>query len=129
LPEFIPSTLFSDLALPEVQLLGGRHEDIGLPVLQAMNEMAPGKVSRRLDDALWLGPTEEEFTAELDGSIKIRDVDVGPWYQLEPQVPFYHVDDGQVRLCDAWRPSAINLARIPQRPKLLDSSNARLQWR
>ncbi|MBK9469791.1 MAG: hypothetical protein IPO20_18315 [Gammaproteobacteria bacterium] len=54
LPEFIPSTLFSDLALPEVQLLGGRHEDIGLPVLQAMNEMAPGKVSRRLDDALWL---------------------------------------------------------------------------
>ncbi|MBK6280848.1 MAG: DEAD/DEAH box helicase [Gammaproteobacteria bacterium] len=129
LPEFIPSTLFSDLALPEVQLLGGRHEDIGLPVLQAMNEMAPGKVSRRLDDALWLGPTEEECTAELDGSIKIRDVDVGPWYQLEPQVPFYHVDDGQVRLCDAWRPSAINLARIPQRPKLLDSSNARLQWR
>jgi hypothetical protein len=129
LPEFIPGTLFSDLALPEVQLLGGRYDDVALPVLQAMNEMAPGKVSRRLDDALWLGPTEEELTAELGAGVPVRDVDVGSWYQLDRQVPFYRVEDGEVTLCDAWRPHALNLRRTPQRPQLRDSSNARLRWR
>lgn len=129
LPEFIPGTLFSDLTLPEVQLLGGRYDDIALPVLQALNEMAPGKVSRRLDEALWLGPTAEELTAELDAGTKARDVDVNPWYQLDPQVPFHRVEDGQVTLCDAWRPRILNLCHTPQHPQLRDSSNARLRWR
>lgn len=129
LPEFIPGTLFSDLALPEVQLLGGRYDDVALPVLQAMNEMAPGKVSRRFDDPLWLGPSEEELTAELDAGMEARDIDVDPWYQLDPQVPFHRVDDGQVTLCDAWRPRALNLGRTPEHPQLRDSSNARLHWR
>lgn len=129
LPEFIPGTLFSDLALPEVQLLGGRYEDVALPVLQAMDEMAPGKVSRRFDDALWLGPTEEEFTAELDVGMTARDVDVAPWYQLDPQIPFHRVEDGLVTLCDAWCPRALNLGRTPQTPQLRDTSNARLLWR
>ncbi|MES2714341.1 MAG: protein DpdJ [Pseudomonadota bacterium] len=129
LPEFIPGTLFSDLALPEVQLLGGRYDDVALPVLQALNEMAPGKVSRRFDDALWLGPTEAELTAELDAGTNARDVDLDPWYQLDPQVSFHRVEGGQVTLCDAWRPRALNLGRTPQHPELRDSSNARLRWR
>ncbi|MDP3841300.1 MAG: protein DpdJ [Oxalobacteraceae bacterium] len=129
LPEFIPSTLFSDLALPEVQLLGGRYDDVALPVLQAMSEMAPGKVSRRFDDALWLGPTETELIAELDAGTKARDVDVDPWYQLDPQLSFHRIEDGQVMLCDAWRPRALNLAGTPQSPELRDTSNARLSWR
>ncbi len=129
LPEFIPGTLFSDLALPEVQLLGGRYDDVALPVLQAMNELAPGKVSRRFDDALWLGPSESELAAELDSGLKTRDVDVDTWYQLDPQDPFYRVEDGQVTLCDAWRPRALNLQRTPEKPQVRDSSNARLRWR
>lgn len=129
LPEFIPGTLFSDLALPEVQLLGGRYEDVALPVLQAMTEMVPGKVSRRFDDALWLGPTEEELSAELDVGEKARDVDVDPWYQLDPQVSFHSVEDGQVTLCDAWRPRALNLGVTPKQPEVRDSSNARPHWR
>jgi hypothetical protein len=129
LPEFIPGTLFSDLALPEVQLLGGRYDDVALPVLQAMNEMAPGKVSRRLDDALWVGPTEAELNAELDAGIKIRDVDVDAWYHLDPQVSFHRVEDGQVTLCDAWRARAVTLATTPKYPELLDTSNACLHWR
>ncbi len=119
----------SDLALPEVQLLGGRYDDVALPVLQALNEMAPGKVSRRFDDALWLGPTEAELTAELDAGTNARDVDLDPWYQLDPQVSFHRVEGGQVTLCDAWRPRALNLGRTPQHPELRDSSNARLRWR
>lgn len=129
LPEFIPGSLFSDLALPEVQLLGGRYEDVALPVLQAMNEMAPGKVSRRFDDALWIGPTEEQLAAELAAGEQVCDVDVDHWYQLDPQVQFHRVDDGQVTLCDAWRPRALKLGVTPRTPLLRDSSNARLLWR
>jgi hypothetical protein len=129
LPEFIPGALFSDLALPEVQLLGGRYEGVALPVLQAMNEMAPGKVSMRFDDALWLGPTEVALSAELESSSTSCDVDVSSWYQLDPQVPFHLVEDGRVMLCDAWRPSALCLGPTPRNPEIKDSSNARLRWR
>lgn len=129
LPEFIPGTLFSDLALPEVQLLGGPYKDVALPVLQALNELAPGKVSRRLDQALWIGLSEEQLAADIAAGTSIRDVDVGPWYDLDPQFPFYQVDNGQVGACAAWRPHAVRLDRPPQHPELRDSSNARLSWR
>ena len=129
LPDFIPGTLFSDLALPEVQLLGGTYNDVALPVLQAMNELAPGKVSMRLDDALWIGPTDEELVAQIEGGHQTFDVDVGPWYQLDRQDDFYRVDDGQAMRCQAWRPRAIHLVRPPRTPEVRDTSNARLRWR
>ena len=129
LPEFIPSTLFSDLALPEVQLLGGRYEDVALPVLQALNEMAPGKVSRRLDDALWIGLTQEQLAGDIAAGTSEREVDVAPWYELDLQFPFHRVEQGAVIESAAWRPRAIRLCRLPSRPELRDSSNARLIWR
>lgn len=129
LPEFIPGTLFSELALPEVQLLGGPYEDVALPVLQALNEMAPGKVSRRLDDALWIGLTQEQLAADVAAGTSDREVDVDPWYDLDPQFPFHRVEQGQVTACAAWRPHSIRLGRLPRSPELRDSSNARLIWR
>lgn len=128
LPEFIPGTLFSDLALPEVKILGGRYDNVALPVLQAMNEMAPGKVTRRFDDALWLGPSEQELTNELEAGTKFSDFEVDQCYQLDPETPFHRVKDGQVTLCAAWRPRALKLGHTPRRPQLRDSSNARLLW-
>lgn len=65
LPEFMPGTLFADLSLPEVQLQGGPFDDVALPVLQALNELAPGKVSRRLDQPLWIGLSDAELAADL----------------------------------------------------------------
>lgn len=129
LPEFIPSTLFSDLALPEVQLLGGRYEDVALPVLQALNEMAPGKVSLRLDDALWIGLTPEQLVADVASGASDREVDVGPWYELDPQFPFHLIEHGVVVASAAWRPCAIRLGELPRSPELRESSNARLIWR
>jgi len=129
LPEFIPSTLFSDLALPEVQLLGGRYEDVALPVLQALNEMAPGKVSLRLDDALWIGLTPEQLAADVACGTSDREVDVGPWYELDPQFPFHRVEQGQVIASAAWCPCAVRLGGLPRSPRLRDTSNARLIWR
>jgi len=50
LPEFIPTTLFGDLNLPEVQIVlknrfRKREED--MPIDQALREFAPGRVSHR----------------------------------------------------------------------------------
>ncbi|MBM3272510.1 DEAD/DEAH box helicase [Candidatus Kaiserbacteria bacterium] len=129
LPEFIPSTLFSDLVLPEVKLLGSRHENVALPVLQSLNEMAPGKVSRRLDDALWIGLTQEQLAADVAAGTSDREVDIAPWYELDPQFPFHLVEQGQIITCAAWLPCAIRLGGLPRSPELRDSSNARLIWR
>ncbi len=129
LPESIPGTLFSDLSLPEVELLGGRFDDVALPVLQALNEMAPGKVSRRLDEALWIGLSESDLAADLAAQTTVRDVDVGLWYDLDPQFDFKRADSGQVNACAAFRPVAIRLTPPPRRPELRDTSNARLKWR
>jgi hypothetical protein len=98
-------------------------------VLQALNELAPGKVSRRLDSALWIGISEDDLDADLTAGVSAREVDVGEWYDLEPQFNFHHLDDDRVTLCASWRPRAIRLRGIPQRPRLRDSSNARLVWR
>ncbi|MFD1547345.1 protein DpdJ [Nonomuraea guangzhouensis] len=51
LPEFIPSTLFSDLALPEVEIVPPPNYDpaaeTSMPVGMALSELAPGKVTLR----------------------------------------------------------------------------------
>lgn len=51
LPEFITSTLFSDLALPEVQVTASLDQDRekthSMALIQAMREFAPGRISRR----------------------------------------------------------------------------------
>lgn len=128
LQEFIPGTLFSDLALPEVQLLGSSYAD-ALPVLQAMGELAPGKVSRRLDKALWIGLPADELASDIESNVRVRDVDVAAWYDLEPQFTFSHIVDGRSCSSAAWRPYAVRLTELPQQPKLRDSSNARVVWR
>ncbi len=57
LPEAAPRTLFSDLNLPEVEVVlppdfkGGEEVREGLPVQQALSLLAPGRVTRRFADA------------------------------------------------------------------------------
>ena len=53
LPDFLPRNLFSDLSLPEVRIIVPpvtvNHVECidTMPILQAMNELVPGRVSRR----------------------------------------------------------------------------------
>ena len=48
LPEFVPSTLFFDLNLPELTLfLGNRQTPLQEPFLQTFEEIVPGRVSKR----------------------------------------------------------------------------------
>jgi hypothetical protein len=53
LPEFVPGQLFSDLNLPEVSIItpaqqrNDKPREESMPILQAMREFAPGRISRR----------------------------------------------------------------------------------
>ncbi|MDM4769074.1 DEAD/DEAH box helicase [Solimonas sp. SE-A11] len=135
LPEFAPATLFSDLSLPEVGLLEpGKSETFRyLPVLQALSEFAPGKVSRRLDIPYWLGPSQERLASMLDNPQVEEVVDIDDWFMLEPQLPFHFLENGSVQSCRTYRPIHMKLSATPQRaagnrPGVLDKSNARLCW-
>lgn len=136
LPEFAPATLFSDLSLPEVALVpqGSAQATAYLPVLQALSEFAPGKVSRRLDNPYWLGPTQEELIAILDHGQTPKSMEIKNWFVLDSQPPFDYVDGGRVISCAAYRPLELLLLPTPRRspgnkPEVLDKSNARLSWR
>ncbi|MET3653119.1 protein DpdJ [Dyella japonica] len=138
LPEFVPAALFSDLTLPETQLhLPNSGSTYALPALQALNEFAPGKVSRRFDHTLWLGPGEAELVQLIDaaGSSDIEvPLPVDDLYVLDSQPSFHIADANGVRVCPAFRTVAFHLRSVPKQGggkaiQVQDSSNARLLWR
>jgi len=107
LPEFITATLFSDLALPEVQVIASLDQDRekthSMALIQAMREFAPGRISRRFATDRgnlyhWIPiatDTEEQNLEISDYSIKVdrvknimhnnQDIEIfRPWeYKLE----------------------------------------------
>ncbi|MHB1056921.1 MAG: protein DpdJ [Rhodanobacter sp.] len=137
LPEFVPAALFSDLTLPEVELrMLNAGSTYSLPALQALSELAPGKVSRRFDDKLWLGPGEAELSQLLDAANTYdteASMPVDDWYTLESQPAFHIADANGVSTCPAFRPVAVYLQSVPNGRggnsiQVQDSSNARLLW-
>lgn len=132
LPEFVPSTLFSELNLPEVVLSIPAHgrqveaKEESMGILQAMRDFAPGRVSRR-------------FTVE-DGSIKHwiapPQLDGSPFMLLpieaycaggEELGMFQHERGGECLDIRCVRPYRMELTAPPRNVK--DTSNSRLDWR
>lgn len=136
LPDYVPANLFDDLSLPEMRLAlpGDDGEDHFLPVQQGLGEFAPGKVSRRFDDALWLGVSAETLNAYLgmNQAILDQDADIDEWYETDRERPFHRLERGQVVTYRAFRPSTAILQAAPRRqpglPGLNDTSNAQLKW-
>ncbi len=132
LPDFIPRSLFSDLALPEVGVIvppaTARHEERieGMAVLQALNQFPPGRVTRRFahergalshwvpvdpvlpeqDRRITDYAAEHEFVGKFTG--RLNDL----------------TDDGPLLV---FRPWTIRLEKAA-RTQALPSSNARLSW-
>lgn len=138
LPDFIPNSLFDDLSLPEMRIdLAGasnRFDDQYLPVQQGLAEFAPGRVSRRYEDALWLG-VDGAALARFHGcgTTDVEEAaDLATWYELEPQRPFTVPGSQGAVTYRAFRPLAARLTRIPAVgggvPELSDTSNAQLRW-
>ena len=129
LPEFVPTSLFADLNLPEVTIVLGQSgrstpEKVMMPIAQALKEYSPGRVSHRygISHALerhWLCPDiNESHSQEID---------------LDPFVEADHIGDWQfestskvIRL-PVYRPRAFIVKQTPN--NVADTSNARLQWK
>lgn len=129
LPEFAPANLFSDLNLPEVQIglpaRGGHTPGPQvMPILQAMRDFAPGRVSRRFAlrhaaERHWVCPMLDASPRQSIDLPSILDVDpLGDWsVNTEAGVYRYPV----------YRPLRIITEQTP--PQVLDTSQARLEWR
>lgn len=136
LPEFVPATLFSDLSLPEVRIDRPQADrENYLPVQQALGELAPGKVSKRFDHALWLGVGEDRLLEAVlhDSAEYAMDVEVSDWYELEPHHAFHVELGGHVEQLQAFRPRVVKLQPTPDRgspnfPLVKATSNAQLVW-
>jgi hypothetical protein len=128
LPDFIPSALFSELSLPEVQVTTppqnkNADEDVtSVPILQAMRTFAPGNVSHRFavehrGARSWVEPPQPGETAQL-GAFLSRSESLGT---------FAYVDGDDIADIECVRPWETKTTRVPA--DVTDSSSGRLDWR
>jgi hypothetical protein len=131
LPDFAPLNLFSDLALPEVQVqipaATTRHKPKteAMPVVQALQQLAPGRVTRR-------------FAVERGALSHWVAIDTGESKQTIP-IETYAVkheflgtfagqtSTGQVVTYPVYRPWEVAVTPIPN-STVLPTSNASLVW-
>ena len=138
LPDYIPASLFDDLSLPEMRIdLIERQRDLEdqyMPVQQGLGEFAPGKVSRRYDDALWLGVDGQALARYFaSGTTELpEEAELSVWFTLDARRNFATSLDGTLKSFKAYRPTAAHLQRVPRPgqgiPELSDTSNAQLTW-
>lgn len=131
LPDFVPQSLFSDLNLPEVivttppQRRDAEPLQAPMPIVQALKEFAPGRVSRRFGiyhafASHWIAPPDlhsseqslpvEQYCAEFDeaGSFQLKvqdqiiDVRCVRPRELKPELPAANVEITSNSFLD-WR--------------------------
>lgn len=129
LPEFAPANLFSDLNLPEVLIelpaRGGQTPDPQMmPILQAMRDFAPGRVSRRF--ALSHAAERHWVCPALDAGAR-QSIDLPSIIDAEPLGDWAASTDGGIFRYPVYRPLRIITEQTP--PQVLDTSQARLEWR
>lgn len=129
LPEFAPPNLFSDLNLPEVEITlppvaGAPQEPMMMPIVHAMREYAPGRVSRRY--GLSHAYERHWLCANLDAT-PIQSLELTPLAATEPLGEWRIDADTGPTSIPVYRPHAFYVQRTPG--NVLDTSNARLRWR
>jgi len=132
LPEFVPAQLFGDLNLPEVTLRSPPQQtnatervDV-LPILQAMREFAPGRVSRRFGvmnshARHWVQPGDLSINGDQPlelSNIVSRFDEIGSFDRFD--------DSGNSMPIRCIRPREMRLV-VPER-RVTDSTNAMLSW-
>jgi hypothetical protein len=133
LPDFVPRNLFSDLSLPEVRVLVPpatvRHEERTehMPVLQALRQLVPGRVTRRfafergaLSHWVPVDPAQPEQERRISDYATEHEF-VGTFTGT-----FNEGAGGEPLL--VFRPWTVQLHKVA-RTEALPSSNAHLLWR
>ncbi len=129
LPDFVPRTLFDDLNLPEVLIdvpaatVRDEPKVESMPVLQALNQFAPGRVRRRFADeyaglAHWI-------PVPLSGpQVDFRVGDYAPEHEFVGT--FRGRTRGEMRDLRVYRPWRLRVVRTPQ--SILPTSHAAWDW-
>jgi hypothetical protein len=130
LPEFVPSTLFSDLNLPEVQVVlppaweGGKPAPESMGIGQGLRTFAPGRISRRFGvRSRWI----RHWVATDDGGRAQTQVEISRFYSAD-LLGHWEIRDGEgTHQIPVFRPFEVR----PVRPsnEIGDTSNAFLIWR
>lgn len=126
LPEFIPANLFSDLNLPEVTLhlppprRGADPQQEAMPLVQAMNQMAPGRVSRRF--AYQRGALHHWIA--IDPYRDRQDLPLDRYSSAREYIATVTDEQGEVPI---FRPWTLQLEQL-RLSQVLPTSNARLDW-
>lgn len=128
LPEFAPPNLFSDLNLPEVNIVLPQHggttpDEVAMPIAQALREYAPGRVSRRYGishafERHWLCPTLDENREQM--------VPLEPFTRLDRLGDWKISIAGSIRNVPVFRPRLLEVQPPPA--TVVDTSNARVRW-
>ncbi|MVA26553.1 protein DpdJ [Agrobacterium vitis] len=128
LPEFAPANLFGELNLPEVDIItpavGGVVPDpVFMPIVQAMREFAPGRVSRRYGithafEKHWVcPPLDQNVEQSMPIDANVRSDMIGIW-QISTAAGAQSIP--------VYRPRTYTLNQSPG--TVVDTSNARLRW-
>jgi len=131
LPDFIPRNLFSDLSLPEVQVhippatVNHEARQEAMPIVQALQQLAPGRVTRRF--AFERGGLYHWAAIEIENDQWPLQIDSYA-SQNEYLGEFEGLDqDGNKQRYPVFRPWAVELA-IPNAKLVLPTSNAMPRW-
>lgn len=131
LPDFIPRNLFSDLSLPEVQVhippATVKHEarQEPMPIVQALQQLAPGRVTRRF--AFERGGLYHWAAIDIENDQYPLPIDTYA-SQNEYLGEFEGLDqDGNKQRYPVFRPWAVELT-IPNTKVVLPTSNAMPRW-
>ncbi|MBU0720222.1 hypothetical protein KJ877_02650 [bacterium] len=124
LPEYITSTLFSDLALPEVKVIASLDQDREKPhsmsLIQAMREFSPGRISRRF--ATDRGNLFHWIPIEID--VEEQDLEILDYSPKVDRVKSIKHNDVDIEI---FRPWEYKLEKNSN-PRISKRSNSMLEW-
>lgn len=131
LPDFVPKNLFSDLSLPEVQVLlppatvNDDEKYDALPIIQALQQLAPGRVTRRF--AHERGALSHWFPIDISAEEQI--IQINEYARLNEAIGTFsgNADDGASLTLPVYRPWEIRLERLQNRD-VLPTSNSFAKW-
>lgn len=133
LPDFVPRNLFSELSLPEVRILVPpatvNHDwrTDAMPVLQALRQLVPGRVTRRF--AFERGGLSHWVPVDPTMPVQERRIsDYAEQHEFVGEFTDTFNDEANDGPLLVFRPWTVRLAKVA-RTEALPSSNAHLIWR
>ncbi|ATM88536.1 ATP-dependent helicase [Yersinia thracica] len=135
MPDFIPSALFNDLCLPELQInmpdeAGQEPDAHSMPILQGMKDFAPGRISKRfaiksIRERHWVVPKNLDLK---DGAHPFPIDDYCPPDKRELMPDGYITTRSGMRAIPCFRAWEVTASMPPDDFKLSETSNAFLAW-